>query len=138
MESLTTAKRFLAVLAGLTLMLPALALSAGGAQQEVTTAEQHAAFASKAKDVDQTHLHLHHVINCLVGPGGDGFDAKAGNPCKGQGDGALNGVQSSQEQQTLERALALAKIGTQIPAYKPAHYTAMAVRELLEGAKRGN
>ena len=137
MDGLTTAKPLPAMLAGLALMIPALALSADGARQEVNTAEQHAAFASKAKAVDQTHLHLHHVINCLVGPGGDGFDARAGNPCKGQGDGALNGVQSKQELQTLERALALAKIGSQIPTFKPARYTAMAVHELLKEAQRG-
>jgi hypothetical protein len=137
MDSLTLTKRFLVTLASIGLLLPTLALAAGGAQQEVKTAEQHATFASKAKDADTTHLHLHHVINCLVGPGGDGFDAKAGNPCKGQGDGALHTVKSKDELQTLEQALALAKLGAQISSYKPAHYTAMAVRELLKEAKRG-
>lgn len=137
MESLTTANRLVAVLAGLVLMAPTLALSAGGAQQEVNTALQHSGFAGDAKDVATTHLHLHHVINCLVGPGGDGFYAKAGNPCKGQGNGALNASIPNREQQTLERALALAKLGVQIPTYAPAHYTALAVRELLKEAKQG-
>jgi hypothetical protein len=32
---------------------------------------------------------MHHVINCLVGPKGNGFDAAADNPCKGLGNGAI-------------------------------------------------
>ena len=33
--------------------------------------------------------HLHHTLNCLVGPGGDGFDAKQMNPCAQAGNGAI-------------------------------------------------
>jgi len=34
-------------------------------------------------------MHLHHAVNCLVGPGGKGFDAAAGNPCGKAGAGAI-------------------------------------------------
>lgn len=34
-------------------------------------------------------MHLHHTLNCLVGPQDKLFDASAGNPCQGQGDGYL-------------------------------------------------
>lgn len=105
---------------------------------QVKTAMLHATFASKATDVAQTHMHLHHVINCLVGPNGEGFDASAGNPCQGQGNGALNDMAGSmQEKETLEQALALAKIGVKIQDQKSDNYTTMAVKSLLEKAVQG-
>ncbi len=121
------------------LLVSTMALAAGNsAQMQVKTAEQHATFASKAGNVAQTHLHLHHVINCLVGPKGEGFDAMAGDPCQGQGNGALNDMMgSTQEKETLEQALALAKVGVKIRTHKPAYYTALAVRTLLQEAKQG-
>ncbi|MBI1422329.1 MAG: hypothetical protein GC149_02605 [Gammaproteobacteria bacterium] len=60
------------------------------AKKEINTAITHASLAEKMSDVKQVHLHLHHVINCLVGPKGVGFDASAGNPCAGMGNGAIN------------------------------------------------
>jgi len=74
--------------------LTAVALSSGGPAradeaQEVTTAGQHAGMAAGSADIKMVHLHLHHVVNCLVGPAGDGFDKDAGNPCDGKGNGAI-------------------------------------------------
>lgn len=59
------------------------------ATNEVATAHAHALMAQNAKTLAMAHAHLHHVVNCLVGPKGEGFDAKAENPCKGQGNGAI-------------------------------------------------
>jgi hypothetical protein len=56
---------------------------------ELTVADQHAGFAAKAGTIDMVHMHLHHVLNCLVGPSGPGFDAAPGNPCAKAGNGAL-------------------------------------------------
>jgi hypothetical protein len=56
---------------------------------ELTVADQHAGFAAKAATIDMVHMHLHHVLNCLVGPSGPGFDAAPGNPCAKAGNGAL-------------------------------------------------
>lgn len=112
-----------------------VALSAGGAQKEIETAIQHAQFAAKMSPVDQTHLHLHHVVNCLVGPNGKDFDAKAGNPCKGQGNGAINDATAgSDQQQLLNDALAVAKIGLDNDRPAPAIGCARAVNVLLEEA----
>src|SRR5690625_2457494 len=61
----------------------------GAMQQEIAKAHAHALMAQGAKTLDKAHTHLHHVINCLVGPNGDGFDATAANPCAGMGQGAL-------------------------------------------------
>jgi hypothetical protein len=112
-----------------------LALSAGGAQKEIETAIQHAQFAAKMSTVDQTHAHLHHVVNCLVGPNGKGFDAKAGNPCKGQGNGAINDAKAGSDQQKLlEDALVVANIGLDNTRPAPAIGSARAVSVLLEEA----
>jgi len=56
---------------------------------EVTTAGQHAGMAAGSADIKMVHTHLHHVVNCLVGPSGAGFDKAAGNPCEGKGNGAI-------------------------------------------------
>ncbi|HEX7349097.1 MAG TPA: hypothetical protein VF264_05570 [Rhodanobacteraceae bacterium] len=65
------------------------AFAQGGASNEASVAHAHALMAQNAKTLTEAHAHLHHVINCLVGPKGAGFDAKAEDPCKGQGNGAI-------------------------------------------------
>lgn len=65
------------------------ALAQTGAGNEVGIAHAHALMAQNAKTLTEAHAHLHHVINCLVGPKGEGFDAKAADPCKGAGNGAI-------------------------------------------------
>lgn len=86
--------------------LPALADEA----QEAATAAQHAGMAAGSADIKMVHLHLHHVVNCIVGPSGDGFDKAAGNPCDGKGNGALMDG-GADKKMTLEDALAKAKAG---------------------------
>lgn len=66
-----------------------VAFAQTSAKTEIGTAHAHALMAQSATTIDMAHTHLHHVINCLVGPSGQGFDASAGNPCKGQGNGAI-------------------------------------------------
>lgn len=84
-------KKLLAVSAA-GLLAGAMAMTAyaqGDAKTEVSTAHAHALMAQSATTVDMAHTHLQHVINCLVGPNGQGYDASAGTPCKGQGSGAI-------------------------------------------------
>jgi len=61
--------------------------SGAGLQTELKTALTHAGFAAKYDTLKEVTLHLHHVVNCLVGPKDKMFDASAGNPCEGQGNG---------------------------------------------------
>ena len=56
---------------------------------ELNIAKNHAGMAAKAADLKTTQMHLHHAVNCLVGPAGKGFDAAAGNPCGKAGNGAI-------------------------------------------------
>ena len=90
------------------LALPTAALADVSAQAVV--AATHAGMASKAEAIDVIHLHLHHVVNCLVGPSGKGFDAAPGNPCAKAGNGAIPEGSAAQKTK-LETALASANAG---------------------------
>ncbi|MEJ2382461.1 MAG: hypothetical protein P8076_15045 [Gammaproteobacteria bacterium] len=127
-----------AVLAAGALLLgtPAVALAQHHPGEEIATAAKHAGLAASVTATRQVHLHLHHVINCLVGTGDPLFDAAAGYPCKGQGDGALNDVNDApQRYARLEEALHLARVGTRVQAFRPDHNIAVAVKDLLDEAQ---
>lgn len=84
--------------------LVALPLAAhADAADEVSTAAQHAGFSAKATSLSVAHMHLHHTLNCLVGPGGRGFDAKQANPCSDKGSGAIPDTTDAAAKKTLER-----------------------------------
>jgi len=89
-------------------ILPA-AVAASGAR-EISTSEAHAQMAAAAENETTAVMHLHHVVNCLVGPAGKGFDAKAGDPCKGMGKGALIDATPA-ERPLLKEALRSADAG---------------------------
>jgi hypothetical protein len=82
------------------------------AQKEIATAITHAGYAEKMTDITKLHQHLHHVINCLVGSRGAEYDAQAGNPCQGMGNGALNDFHADKlERDMLRQALQTAQYG---------------------------
>lgn len=128
----------LAILASLSLsaflVTPAFAM--GDAQKEISTAIEHAGFASHVKSIKMVHLHLHHVVNCLVGPRGVGFYAPAGDPCKGMGNGALHDLKGrAKVRSRLEIALREARIGLRDKTFKSAHARALRARRELMTAK---
>lgn len=113
--------------------LAGTALAAGGdAAKEASTAVTHANLAAASQSLQVTDMHLHHVINCLVGPHGHGFDAAAGNPCHGMGDGA---VRDSKGQKDLHskavHALAAAQRGVAAKDLSAAHEAASKVAQIL-------
>jgi hypothetical protein len=67
---------------------PIYAADAGMAA-ELKTAIAHAGYAEKAGAMTDVTMHLHHVVNCLVGPADSMYDKAAGNPCQGQGAGIM-------------------------------------------------
>lgn len=94
----------------------ALALTANGALaanagKEVKTAAAHAGYAAQSKSLKVVRMHLHHAVNCLVGPKGMGFDSKELDPCKGMGNGAIPDTKDMKAKQALRSALATAKKG---------------------------
>ena len=94
--------------AGMTALVPATALADG--PQAIGIAANHAGLAAAAGGVDMVHTHLHHVLNCLVGPGGDGFDAAPGNPC-GAAGGAIPQTADAAMKAKLQTAATQAKAG---------------------------
>lgn len=54
---------------------------------EISIAKTHAGLAAKATAIDGVHMHLHHALNCLVGPQGADFDKSNENPCEKAGKG---------------------------------------------------
>lgn len=112
------------------------AAAVGHNQMEISTAAEHAEHAYQGKAVKEIHSHLHHVINCLVGPGGQGFDKTNEDPCDGQGNGAINDVDANSDQQhKLQQALQDANNGLQKNDYKSAHDDAKKVLDDLTKAQ---
>ncbi len=127
------------VIAGgsLALALPVLAAVHADAAKEMRTAEQHAEYAARAGNIDAVRLHLHHVVNCLVGPKGKGFDAAAGDPCKGEGNGAVHDYKGPRETRAmLRQSLQLARVGLSITNYEAARTVARATELLLAQAAK--
>ncbi|HEY3777491.1 MAG TPA: hypothetical protein VGL35_05495 [Rhizomicrobium sp.] len=87
---------------------PALAADVSA---EITNAALHAGYAAQGNDIGTVHTHLHHTVNCLVGPGGAGFDAKELNPCANTGNGAIPDSTNAATKGKLQSALATANSG---------------------------
>lgn len=81
------------------LLIAALSLTAavvsaqGGVEAGVAaqwkTSVQHSKFSQDYNGMKEITSHLQHVVNCLEGPTGPGFEGGAGNPCQGQGSGMI-------------------------------------------------
>lgn len=105
----------------------------GAAAKQVATATAHAGMAMGAADLATARAHLHHVVNCLVGPSGKGFDAKAEDPCKGMGNGAI--VDSKGDVAAVDRlnaALGQAEHGLKATTLDATHADARQVMETLQ------
>lgn len=103
------------------------------AKKEISTAHAHAMMAQQAKTVDMAHTHLHHVINCLVGPKGEQFDSSAADPCKGQGHGAIPDSKGNASMHgKLESALATAEAGLKADKLASVHKAAAKVAAALQ------
>lgn len=99
--------------------------------KEVATAARHAGLAAQAADLKGTQAHLHHVINCLVGPKGQGFDVKEANPCKDQGNGAIPDTTDEARRSTLIQALTKANEALRQTDLAAAHKSASEAQVLL-------
>lgn len=101
----------MAPIAAAILLAVSAAAFAADAAKEIAVAAQHAAFAAKSETLVGAHAHLHHAVNCLVGPGGEGFDPKELNPCRSMGSGAIPDTLDAGKKKLLKEALAHAKEG---------------------------
>ena len=87
------------VLIGLVSLSPA---ALADAPQALATAARHAGMAAAADDIAGARRHLHHALNCLVGPNGEGFDEAAGTPCSDAG-GAIPQTTAAQIRDSLQQ-----------------------------------
>lgn len=121
--------------AALILAAPAPASAAGDVSKEIAAAEQHAGFAAKSTDLKTVQAHLHHTVNCLVGPKGKGFDANQLNPCKDLGNGVMPDLKGDKAKRaTLQKALNAARAGLRDKTLKAAQRQAASAEELLKKA----
>jgi len=129
--------RWLAMTAFLasTMVAAPLAAFAGDEGAEITNAATHAGLAAQAGDIDGVHTHLHHTVNCLVGPGGAGFDASQLNPCANTGKGAIPDADSDSARQALEAALSKANSGLASSDLATAQKDAAGTEAMLKGIK---
>lgn len=119
-----------AVAAAGLLLFAAQPVLAADAAKEIATAAAHAGMAAGSGELKMVQGHLQHVVNCLVGPGGAGYDANQANPCKDQGMGAI--PDSPMDKKAgLEAALKMAKDGAMEPDMAKAKEKAMATQAAL-------
>lgn len=91
------------------MVFPFAANAADNAATEINTAATHAGFSASAKDISTAHAHLHHTLNCLVGPAGDGYDKAEIDPCKNSGNGAIPDTTDAAKKKSLEEIAAKTK-----------------------------
>ena len=120
--------------AGLGLMAATPARADVDVAKEVSTAAQHAGLAAAGKDMAAVQMHLHHTVNCLVGPKGKGFDAKEMNPCKDQGNGAIPDTKETAKKKALRRALAKVQAGLKTTDMTAAQKDATDAQNAIKGS----
>jgi hypothetical protein len=102
---------------------------------EIANAAQHAGLAAQAGDIAGVHMHLHHAVNCLVGPAGAGFDAKELNPCANTGSGAIPDAGTAVQKTALQAAAAKAETGIASNDYAAAQKIASDTAAMLKPGK---
>ena len=68
-----------------------------GVAAQWKTSVQHSKFSQDYNGMKEVTTHLQHVVNCLEGPTGPGFEGGAGNPCQGQGAGLIADTKKAKE-----------------------------------------
>jgi hypothetical protein len=122
-------------LLAVTIGLAGASAALADATSETVTAATHAELAAGASDLNGVHTHLHHTLNCLVGQGGNGFDAKQMNPCAESGKGAIPDTADAAKKASLEKAAAKARDGIAASDMKAARADASATASMLKAAK---
>ncbi|HEX4028459.1 MAG TPA: hypothetical protein VHX18_12635 [Rhizomicrobium sp.] len=102
---------------------------------ELSIAQTHAGLAAKATDLKMVQMHLHHAVNCLVGPGGAGFDPSNANPCAKAGNGAIPDSTDAAQKAKLQAAVADASQGLSATDVATAQKAAMTTADAIGAAK---
>ena len=102
---------------------------------ELNIAQNHAGMAAKAADLKTTQMHLHHAVNCLVGPKDGDFDKTNTNPCAQLGNGAFPDESNQEIKTKLQNALSAAFDGIASNDEATAKKNAATVKTILEAIK---
>ena len=124
---------FLGAAAAVALCLPTVAFA--DAHSEIVNAAEHAGYAAASADIAGIHAHLHHALNCLVGPGGNGFDAKQMNPCAQSGKGVIPDTTDATKKAGFEAAAAKARAGLADDNLSTAQKTSADLADMLKKAE---
>ncbi len=122
----------IAALSAALMVLAPLPAWAADVHAEIVTAATHAGYAAQGTDLATVHMHLHHTLNCLVGPGGAGFDAKELNPCAHSGNGAIPDTGDATKKAALQNAANVAATGIAEPNLATAQKDASDTEALLK------
>ena len=104
-------------------------------KSQIATAVEHAGLAAAAPNLVQTRVHLHHAMNCLVGPLDADFDKSNMNPCAQQGKGAFPDESNPEIKTQLQNAMSAAAEGIASKDEATAKKNAATVKSLLEAIK---
>ena len=150
-------RKLIAVTAAALMLAPIAAFA--GIGEELTLAQTHALLAYRTggrgeRGLTQGKIYLQHVINCLVGPGGQGYNLTQPDLGPGRGGfaataptgmdpcatdksnkGALNDAASPAQKQKVQAAIALAKAGLDITENDKLTEAATAVADAVGEAK---
>ncbi len=102
---------------------------------ELNTAQTHASLAAKGANINAVHMHLHHALNCLVGPAGTGFDKTNANPCASAGKGILVDSTDAAQKSKLQMAVTHAEAGIAATDLAAAQADATATASAIGSAK---
>jgi hypothetical protein len=103
---------------------------------EVSGARAEASIAANSDDMESLKMHLSRASNCMVGPESGYYYAPPGNPCAGQGKGAVADSNLYLQKKRLgDAALALGAAGNQ-SALEDAHRYANQAIQLLDSAMK--
>ena len=105
------------------------------AASEIAAAAQHAGFAAAAPNLPQMHMHLHHAVNCLVGPKDGDFDKTNMNPCAQLGNGAFPDESNAEIKAKLQSAMSAAQDGIASSDEATVKKNAAMVKTILEAIK---
>ncbi len=111
---------------------PVMQRAFADAASEVVNAQTHAGLAAGSTKIEGVQTHLHHTLNCLVGPAGEGFDSKQMNPCAQAGAGAIPDTADAAKKKSLEAAAAKAREGIAATDFATAQKDAAATAALLK------
>lgn len=103
---------------------------------EMRVADEQAALAATARQLDAIRAHLQRVLDCLEGPHGEDYRAISGDACTGDAGAERDLPAGSVNRIRVYKAIRLSAVGITFHDFKPAHYTALAVQAVLDEGVR--